>query len=38
VAWIRHGKAVGHVGEQAGVMAWTDPASVEDGTLLHNRT
>jgi hypothetical protein len=38
VAWIRHGKAVGHVGEQAGVMAWTAPASVEDGTLLHNRT
>jgi hypothetical protein len=37
VAWIRHGEAVGHVGEQAGVTAWTAPASVEDGTLSHNR-
>lgn len=36
VAWIRHGEAVRHVGEQAGVTARTASASVEDGTLLHN--
>jgi len=31
-----HGEAVGHIGEQAGVMAWAAPASVEDGTLSCN--